>query len=307
MKNTPRDFFLHVGAFAALYFAAIALITLLFDLINYTFPDAAFGYADPYSGSMRFAVASIIVLVPLFLYFMHALQREVRRDTSRQQLGIRRWLTYITLFLTGATVVGDLIALLDSFLAGTLATPFVLKAFVLLAVMGTGFWYFVLDIRGHWQKHERASKLAGAGLTVVVLISIVGAFLIMGNPMEQRALRLDQEQIDDLSTIQYQVVSYWQQNDRLPATLEMLESPVTGFRVPTAPAGRPAYSYSVDANLTFSLCATFNRASEASAYRSRAEFPGIRSDANWEHDAGRTCFARTIDPELIAPSVRLPF
>lgn len=29
--------------------------------------------------------------------------------------------------------------------------------------------------------------------------------------------------------------------------------------------------------------------------------PGSEFDANWEHAAGRTCFERTIDPDLYPP------
>ena len=149
MKNTPRDFFIHFGAFAALYSATIAFITLLFQMIDYAYPDPLYNsyyYSDPYSGPMRFAIASLIILVPIFLYLMRSIQRDARREPQRYSLGIRRWLTYITLFVAGATIIGDLITLLYSFLGGEFATTFLLKVFALGAITSVIFWYFLFDI-----------------------------------------------------------------------------------------------------------------------------------------------------------------
>lgn len=296
-----------MGAFATLYFAAIALITLLFRMIDYAFPDAlrdAYYYADPYSGPMRFAIASLIILVPVFLFLMRTIQKETRATPERQALGVRRWLTYITLFIAGATIVGDLIALLNSYLAGELATAFLLKALVLFLIMGAGFWYFLLDIRGYWQKRERISQTVGGGVLVAVVAVIVGGFFIMGSPAVQREVRLDQEQVNDLSMIQYQVVDFWQQNGRLPQELAELESDITGFRVPTAPADREVYRYEVRGSNSFALCAIFARASDVYSQVEAPSAYGIRGALSWEHEVGETCFERTIDPALIKPVTR---
>src|SRR5690349_7486788 len=102
MENTnkPRDFFLHVSAFVVLYFVAIAATTLLFTLIDYRFPDVLNGYyGDPYSGPVRSAIASLIILSPIFVLLMRMIQREARQTPERAKLAVRKWLTYITLFL----------------------------------------------------------------------------------------------------------------------------------------------------------------------------------------------------------------
>src|SRR3989344_4232683 len=249
MTNTPRDFFLHFGAFAALYATATALGTLLFLIIGYAFPDPLYstyyGYYDPYSAPMRFAIASLITLVPLFLYLMRAIQGEARTAPERYTFAVRKWLTYITLFVAGATIVGDLITLLYSFLGGELATPFFLKVLTLFLITGVIFWYFLLDIRGYWQSREAASKIVGWGVIIATLAVIVGGFVIMGSPLAQREIRLDQQEIQDLSNIQNQVVNYWQQNGKLPMALSELQSDITGLTVPTEPEGRAAYAYNV--------------------------------------------------------------
>lgn len=305
MNNTPRDVFYHIGAFATLYLAALALITVWFRMIDVMLPDAlrdAYYYADPYSGPMRFAIASLIVLTPVSLMLFRQIRRDMRSNPGRRELGVRRWLVYITLFITGATIVGDLIWLLNAFLGGTLALAFALKAGVLLVIMGGAFWYFLSDMRNAWSDERRASRIIGAGVGALVALSILAGFAVMGSPAQQRDVRLDQQQVSDLSTLQYQIVTFWQQNERLPESLQELESDILESFTPEAPAGRDAYTYEVTGERTFELCATFAQSSNVYSYRMSPDAYGIAGGASWEHDAEHTCFSRTIDPNLIRPA-----
>lgn len=305
-KNTPRDFFLHAGAFITLYFSAIALLTLLFGLINYSFPDMVYGgyYGDPYSGTMRFAIASLVILTPISVYLFYLIQNAARQIPERRTLGIRKWLTYITLFVAGATVIGDLIVLLNSFLGGSSPTPFLLKVLAVLVIAGAGFTYFFFDIRGYWQEHADHSKYVGAGVLLVVLASIVGGMMLIGSPTTQRELRLDAEEINDLSMIQYQVVDYRRSTGKLPENMAVFESAM--YSVPVAPEGRPAYEYKKVNENSFELCATFAEASLPNTYTDAID-PSLGTIATWEHEAGPYCFTRTIDPDYfktlqVAPS-----
>lgn len=301
-KNTPRDFFLHGGAFISLYLGAIALITLLFSVINYAFPDELqYGYySDPYSGPMRFAIASLLVLAPLSVYLFVVIQKETRLNPERKSLGIRKWLTYITLFIAGATVIGDLIVLVDSFLGGALPTPFLLKVLVILGVMGAGFMYFFLDIKGYWVTRAQYSRYVGWGVLAVVLASIVGGMIVMGSPMKQREMRLDNEQVMHLQMIQGQVIEYWQKKKKLPMSLSDLNNELGGYSIPQSPEDRPEYRYNLKGDLVFELCATFAEPSVDGQY-SRA-YMEFMPQETWEHGEGEVCFERTIDPEMLRPT-----
>lgn len=296
-KNTPRDFFLHAGAFISLYFGAIALLTLLFGLINYAYRDIVFAgtYYDPYSGPMRFAIASLIILVPLTVFLFHVIQRETRANPERRSFGVRRWLTYITLFIAGATVVGDLIVLLTTFMGGTLLTPFLLKVLSMLAIVGIGLWYFVLDIKGYWAAHAEHSRYLTLSIAGAVLVAVVGGMTLVGSPTKQRDFRLDAQEVYDLTFIQNGVISYWQQSGTLPNSIDDLSrSFLTDF--PTGIEGYPAYTYEKRGDLTFALCATFARASDESVERVE---PSLDANSTWTHEAGYQCFERTIDPAVM--------
>jgi hypothetical protein len=85
-KVTPKDFFLWAGAMVALYASVIAFITLLFEYINHIFPDPLDYYVDPYSGGIRFAMASLIVLVPVAIFLMRLIRSDMAREPIKSEL-----------------------------------------------------------------------------------------------------------------------------------------------------------------------------------------------------------------------------
>ncbi|NBD73912.1 hypothetical protein GVX82_02635 [Patescibacteria group bacterium] len=288
---TAKDFVLYAGLMIALYWSAISLVTLWFQYIDRLFPDDLDTYVDPFSGAIRFAMASLIILTPVFLGLAFAINREMR------------WLLYITLLIAGIAVVADLIALVNVFLSGETTVRFLLKVLTVFIIAGGGFAYYLFDIRGYWIEHERLSKGIAAGVGAVVLASIVAGFFIVGTPADQRALRLDQERVSDLAQIQRGVVDYWQDTGELPESLTAIEDPLTEFaELPDDPDTDEPYPYRRLGQLRFELCATFDRPSP-STRRARYGNPGVQ-ESSWQHPAGEHCFTRTIDPERLAPPER---
>jgi len=308
-KTTPKDFFLWLGGMVALYVSVISLITLFFQVINYSFPDPLQNvyYSDPYSGPLRFAIASLIVIFPLYLFLTRLLNNDLRRNPEKKELWVRRWLIYLTLFVAGITLVVDLIALINTFLEGEITTRFILKVIAIFGVVGFGFLYYLLDLKGRWEEKARQSVLIGWIAGALVLASIVGGFLIIGSPASQRLYRFDDQKISELQNIQSQVVNYWQLKKKLPLSLADLEDPLYGFSVPQDSQTNTPYVYRITDKLSFELCATFNKESRSSASTAiRPVYPsGGIVDENWTHEAGEQCFIRTIDPERFPPVQKL--
>lgn len=309
-KVTPKDFFLWAGAMVALYGSAISLVTLLFEYINHSFPDPLEYYVDPYSGGIRFAMASLIVLVPVTIVLMRLIRSDIAREPVKNELWVRRWALVLTVFVAGAAVVGDLITLINYFLGGELTTRFILKVLVLLAVAGAVFMHFLADLRGYWNANPGRAKMVGIGAAVAVLLAIISGFFILGSPMEMRLMRLDAQRVSDLQSIQWQVVSFWQQKERLPASLEELQDPLSGYPLPVDPETGEQYVYRTTAPLSFELCATFAEEGRGDLYaapRMVTAVPkegGVPTEDSWQHAAGEVCFERTIDPERYPPYER---
>src|SRR3990167_5281347 len=107
-KVTPKDFFIWAGAMVALYGSIFSFLTLLFQYINYTYPDPlSYYYVEPFSSSMRFAMASLIVLVPVTIVLMRFIRNDIARDAMNTVSTNAQRRTHNSLFIAGATVVGD--------------------------------------------------------------------------------------------------------------------------------------------------------------------------------------------------------
>lgn len=300
-KTTPKDFFLWAGAMVSLYAGVVAFLALIFDYLNYVFPDTALNYyVDPYQGSVAYEMATLIVLAPVFLVLMRVIRRAIAADSSRNEVWVRRWGLFLTVFFAGGVIVVDLIVLIFSFLSGEeLGVRFLLKVAVVLLVAAAGFMHFLADLWGYWQKYPNYARYVNWATAVLVALTIVSGFIIIGSPQSQRALRLDQQRVSDLQSIQSQIVYFYQQKQKLPGTLSALNDPLSYFVLPADPATKEPYVYIPGEGLSFELCATFTTAGtdQYSGAVARPAAYGVTAD-KWQHAAGVVCFERTIDPQL---------
>ena len=145
---SARVAFLYLLFFIMLAIVAWSLGSLLFAMINTALPDIA--KTNQYTGirytrQMRGGLSGLIVGAPIFFYLARLLSRARRKDPELQRSQIRKWLTYITLVIAGATLVGDAISLVYNLLDGELSTRFILKSLVVGAIAGTIFVYFLKD------------------------------------------------------------------------------------------------------------------------------------------------------------------
>lgn len=146
---SAREAFLYLVLFATLYFAAWNLGSLLFDLINHFWPDPATPeYAIVRLGSeIRWSTAALIIAFPVFVFMSHLITREVAKHPIKRLSPVRRWLTYLTLFIAAAVLVGDMTTLVYNLLGGELSTRFLLKVLVAALIAGSVFGYYLYDLR----------------------------------------------------------------------------------------------------------------------------------------------------------------
>lgn len=305
-RNLPRDVFLHLLAIVTLYWSAVSFVTLMWQYINYFFPDVLNNiYYNGFNEAIRFAVSSLIIVFPIFILVSWYLNKIYRREYAVRESKIRKWLLYLTLFIAALVIIGDLVTVINTFLGGEITARFILKALSVLAVAGVVFGYYLDDVR---RDHPaKSGKYFAWGTTVVVLVSVVGAFFIVGSPATARLMQYDQQKIQDLQEIQSRIVFYWQSKEILPASLSSLTDPIAGFVVPIDPQTGDSYEYNIidSANLSFELCATFNKEGQDQYAQNRmASGPSVPAKAsieNWQHNTGRTCFERTIDKQIYPP------
>lgn len=300
-RNLPRDVFLHLFAMVALYWSAISFITLCWQYINHFFPDVL-QYDYGFNSAMRFALASLIIVFPLFLISSWLLSKIYSKESQVRESRVRKWLIYLTLFVASLVILGDLVFTVNTFLNGEITTRFILKALSVLVVATAIFGYYLDDVRR--QEPSKMSRTYAIITVVIVLVMVVGAFFIVGSPAKARLMQLDQQRVSDMQNIQWQVVSYWQRKEAMPKSLSDLQDPISGYIIPNDPETNMPYEYKVtdDKNLKFELCATFGlEGNEIGLDRTVPQPVYKDSQGNWQHAAGRVCFERQIDKQLYPP------
>jgi hypothetical protein len=145
---SARDAFWYLLMFGTLYASAYYLGNLLFSFINSTFPNEF--ERDNMSFvimGIRFATAGLVVAFPVFLLAAWRISRQIAADPTRRNSAIRKWLTYVTLLIASAVLVGDSISLVYNLLGGELTTRFVLKVLVVAAIAGSAFGYYTWSMK----------------------------------------------------------------------------------------------------------------------------------------------------------------
>ena len=146
-SSSAREAFLYLVTFVALYTTCIALGTLLFGIIDHFFPDPINPTSDGDYDGLRWCIATLIVAFPIYMGFTRMHLASYVKDPQRRTSGVRRWLTYLTLFVAADVVIGTLIALIGSVLGGELAAPFTLKCLVTLLLSGGVFVFYLWELR----------------------------------------------------------------------------------------------------------------------------------------------------------------
>lgn len=145
---SAREAFTYLLIFTTLYTVAFNLGRLSFEFINLAFPDAVSSPSQQFvAASIRWSVSSLIVALPVFLYMSHVAGRAAQIDPNMRLSPVRRWLTYLTLFIAACVLIGDFVSLVYNVLGGELTVRFVLKVLTVGIIAGTVFWYYLSELR----------------------------------------------------------------------------------------------------------------------------------------------------------------
>jgi hypothetical protein len=143
---SAREAFFYLVLFTALYLSAFNLGAILFHLIDLRFPDVG-GAMASLRQELRSSLAALIVAFPIFLWMSWYIGRETTQNPATRLSPVRRWCTYLTLFIAVGSLIADATELVSSALNGALTTPFVLKVLVVLALAGSVLAYYLGDLR----------------------------------------------------------------------------------------------------------------------------------------------------------------
>ena len=144
---SAREAFIHLVLFTCLYLSAWSFGRLLFEFVDRAFPEVLPAYSFHDLSGVRMAVSMLVVSFPIYLLLSRLTLSEIRREPDKRSTMVRKWLTYLTLFVAAGFIIGSLIALLFNLLGGEMTTRFFLKVMSILLIAGMIFGYYLWDLR----------------------------------------------------------------------------------------------------------------------------------------------------------------
>jgi membrane protein YqaA with SNARE-associated domain len=315
-RSSAVEVVLNFFSFILLGVVATALGALYYGIINYFFPDPldATNYwrASANADAIHYATAALIIGFPLYVAAVRLWFKKFREEEGKVEAKLTKWITHIILLVASVTVVGDLIAVVYSLLQGELTVRFFLKALTLLVIAGSIFGFYYLERKKIQYRRDiprSTFKLFGWTFLGIIIVGILLGFVAAGSPATERSYRLDEQRADDLTQLASCVTRYAQQFERLPNTLDELET-VSEFSYCARerdPESGGQYEYRVVEALastgtqlegSFELCATFDLQSRLAA---EVVSPYARGGNKWyDHGAGRSCDTESVVVKPIA-------
>jgi hypothetical protein len=331
-KTKALDVFVYLGIFITLIVSVTNVLQIVFAAIDRKFVDLLDyqGVVDAYSSDVRFAIASLIVVYPIYVGLSWFIAKDIAKAPAKQDLKIRKVMIYVALFVTLCTLVGTLVSIIYTYLGGELTIRFGLKALAVFAVALTVFGYYLFSLRRNYTQKTYVPQAFTVGVTLAVVVSLVWSISIVGTPGQMRAKRIDSARLSDISRLQQEVFNHFQGADKLPANLAELNDAFQGYSVPVDPVTKEAYVYKVvqqptmkmnyttnkkemATNAVFELCATFDTERAIDSRGMQIVGKGGATDAMysvtnyyyeydqspfWNHGVGEACFKRIITPDM---------
>jgi len=295
-SSSPREAFFHLILFTSLYIWTWSFGALLFQFTNFAFPLPSESPNDFFE-TIRWATASITAAFPVFLLMQRIIRKEMEKDPGLEISPIRRWLTYLTLFVAVAILLTDLIVLVLRLLEGDLTSRFVLKALIAGALAGGVVFHYLKELRlGESEKFQAPCFIAPVPLKGfligLICISLAGAIYVTGGPVKARYIAQDKQRVRDLRQIYYDVDGFYQSEGRLPKDLEECDKSPSTFieNKKDLITGKP-YGYKVVDSRTFQLSSDFHLPSpKREATQGTRSYYVAKDDNYWTHDSGNYSF-----------------
>ncbi|QQS61686.1 MAG: hypothetical protein IPN70_02025 [Candidatus Moraniibacteriota bacterium] len=296
---------LNLFSFVLLGIVITGVGILYYEVIDKYFPDPAafYGYGSSVATqAIHYAISALIITFPLFFFTIFFRFRKFRQQEVKREIMAIKWITYGVLFICLIILVGDLIALLYTFLQGEMSVRFFLKACVILLISGTVFgWYFFERREIQYKKpiSKRVFQAFAWSSSFGIFLGILFGFLISGSPQMARTRAFDTQRSQHLSQIASCVENFASQYQRLPKSIEEIQKS-TYYCIEEGnqfdPEKNIPYEYRIITEARtvgtvregeFELCAQFSLESSSE----NKEYPSYYDvNTKWStHKAGKEC------------------
>ncbi len=142
-KTSPQDFFLNISAFGSFACVLVSFGVILFSAVDFML----LGMNDDLRLNFVNAIAFFVAMLPTCIALFAHIEKSYRQFPNRRGSMVRRWLLAATLFVSGVSVIFDLISLLAVVFQGGFAYTELIKP-IIVGLMATGvFLLFLSEVR----------------------------------------------------------------------------------------------------------------------------------------------------------------
>ena len=145
LDTNARERFLYGLLFVVLFFSAYNFGSLMFAFIEQAFPLT--DKPGSLQESTRWPISVLVVSLPVLFYVSRLINREASLDPGKRVSKNRSEMTYATLFVCAAVVIGVLANLVYNLLGGELTIRFILKSLTAVGIAAGVFGYYLRGMR----------------------------------------------------------------------------------------------------------------------------------------------------------------
>lgn len=297
-NNSAKFAFLYMLSLVSLAFVSINVGQIIFQLINKYIVDVLAQNNAAFSSEiLTFAIASIVVATPTYYFSNKFIYQSLYKGELDKESGVRKWLTYLIIFIAFLVMIGSLIALLVSYLKGAITNQIVLKSLSTLAISGIVFSFYFYDIRRDKTDgyKDKVLRIYFFGSLLIILAAFVASLFIVESPKLARNRQIDGRVVDNFYEIDNYLNNYYSTNNKLPLELTSLKTEFVYLNdsLFTNPVTNEVFKYQVKGDREYELCATFLT---DTTENNKNKGAGYYVDARWPHAIGYQCLTQKIQP-----------
>jgi hypothetical protein len=295
--NAAKFVFLYLLHLVSLGFLTVSFGNIIFQIINKFIPDIAAPYIEN-----KFAISALLVSIPIFFGVSFLIQKSLFNGELKKDSGVRRWLTYLILFVSFLIFFGWLIYFVNSFLNGEVSLKFILKTITVLAIAAAVFGFYFYDIRRQAvenikDKFLKIFFIASLVLTVAVFIT---SFFTVESPAIARDRKLDDAVLNNFYSIDSCVDQYYRETNKMPDGFAVMKTdcPYLTSDVLQDSQTKQAFIYQVTGTTTYQICANFRTSNIGKDNNPAQSYPSAVGANPSAHDKGYQCLKRQVYPAI---------
>ncbi|MFH1281807.1 MAG: DUF5671 domain-containing protein [Candidatus Omnitrophota bacterium] len=305
-NNAAKYAFFYMLSLVALIFMALSTGMIIFQIINKNIVDVINNVNGYSSSALKFAISALIVSAPIFFITMRQIYKSLLSGALDKDSGIRKWLSYFVLLVSSIVMIGWLISTVNSLLDGELTSRFVLKAITAIFIAAVIFTFYLYDIKRDEVagKKDKVIQIYFYGALIIVVAAFIASLFYVESPKQTRDRKLDNAILNKFEQISSGMLTYYQDNEKLPSSLDELVAEFTYITEKDIinQSTKEKFGYKIIAEDRYELCANFrlsNTEDEDNKYDYQAEL--------WPHDLGYQCLGQKVrNSENVKEPMRVP-